>query len=161
MYNIVLAVLAADFITGLGHWFEDAVLTEENTKGIPFIHEIAIDNKLHHKNPRLMITTPWYRTISSTLPFVLAAGLLFYALFGFKAWWVVFVTLILFTNQIHKWQHMNKGERPFVIKVLMNLYIIQSSRHHKEHHDGRFNRRFCILTPWLNPLLDSINFWCY
>jgi len=148
----------ADFISGFGHWFEDVILTPENTDGIPFIHQIAIDNKRHHTHPREMINTPWYLTIATTLPFILVAWFLCAKFIGYSTWWVVTLILLTFANQVHKWQHMRSIDRPCVIQFLIAIGVVLGSKH-LEHHTGQFNTHFCILTPWLNPALDYFKFW--
>lgn len=158
--ELVYGYFLADFVSGLGHWFEDTYMTVENTAHYPaFIRDIAFFNSEHHKHPRNMTDYPWYETISSSVPLVLAFSLACWALFGLQLWWATASAILVWINQIHKWQHMTRGERPAIVTLLMRAGVLQGGAHHRKHHDGVFNTRFCILSPYLNPLLDYIKFW--
>jgi Lipid desaturase domain len=46
-----------------------------------------------------------------------------------------------------------------LVKTLQEIGIIQSPRHHSGHHRTPTDTRYCILTDWLNPVLDRIELW--
>jgi ubiquitin-conjugating enzyme E2 variant len=62
-------------------------------------------------------------------------------------------------NQVHKWNHMPKDRRPLLIRGLQQLRLLQSPRDHAAHHRGEKNTAYCVITPFLNPLLDATRFW--
>jgi len=35
----------------------------------------------------------------------------------------------------------------------------KESRHHARHHTDPKNSHYCTMTPFLNPILDGMNFW--
>jgi ubiquitin-conjugating enzyme E2 variant len=37
--------------------------------------------------------------------------------------------------------------------------ILQTPRHHAQHHRGAKNTHYCVITNVLNPALDRIGFW--
>ena len=152
--EFIIGYLLADILSGVGHWFEDTVLTPENTTFWPALHQISLDNQEHHKNPKRMTTSKWQDTISTTLPFVLFLGIVLFLNFGFQVWWLSTLTLLLFTNQIHKWQHMTINERPSLAGWLMYFKIIASSSHHLKHHKKPFDKNFCIITPHVNNVIN-------
>lgn len=154
--EILIGYFIADFLSGLFHYIEDVHLIPERTEGIPFIHSLALDNKLHHLKPRKLVERPWYETISTTIPFAIACGLVFYYFFGWMSWWITAVSLGIFLNQVHKWQHMTYAERPIVVSFLMNAGLLASAKHHAIHHIPPFNKNFCVLSPHLNNIVNFI-----
>lgn len=155
--QIIFAYLISDLISGLGHFIEDNILNDDNTKWIPFLKQIHISNKMHHKNARLMLEYNYFETISTTLSIFGFFYFLFIIIFGLNFlieyiyFHLTFTLLIVNVNQIHKWQHMNKKERPFLVTILMNFGIILSDIGHKKHHLD-FNTNFCIISPYFNIL---------
>lgn len=158
--KLIYYYLLADFLSGLLHWYEDVYLNPEEFKiKSGFFYQIAKDNKEHHTKPRKMVESPWYLTISVTLWFVLPLAITRFYFWGFEAEFFFFCLLATFLNQIHKWQHMSISERPLIVSWMMVLGFIAGQRHHSGHHIPPYDKRYCILSPYLNPLLDRIGFW--
>jgi hypothetical protein len=42
---------------------------------------------------------------------------------------------------------------------LQRVGLLQSRRHHAEHHKNPYSVKFCTTTDWLNPILDAVRFW--
>ena len=42
---------------------------------------------------------------------------------------------------------------------LQRLYVLQTPRHHGRHHQGDKNTHYCVVTTFLNPLLEEVGFW--
>ena len=99
---------------------------------------------------------PERRATATILVAILAAAWSLDAL-SWPVW--VFVVLGVNANQIHKWNHMPKARRPFLVRALQDPRLIQSSRDHAAHHRGEKNTAYCVITPFLNPLLDATGFW--
>ena len=72
---------------------------------------------------------------------------------------VLFVVLAVNANQIHKWTHRNPRENPWWVTCLQKLYVLQTPRHHGRHHHGDKNSHYCVVTNFLNPLLEEVGFW--
>ncbi|MFN9421301.1 MAG: fatty acid desaturase CarF family protein [Pirellula sp.] len=37
--------------------------------------------------------------------------------------------------------------------------MLQSPKHHAQHHIEPFESKYCVMTDWLNPILDRLDFW--
>ena len=160
--QIIVGYLLADFIGGIFHWFEDSYLSY-CTK-IPLLSSIAKDNEMHHYYPRLIVNYSWYESIYITLLITTSFFVLFYFTLSRRFWknyWIfIYTSLIVgtFTNILHKFAHMRDCETNQIIKVLQFFGLIQSHDYHSLHHEQATNR-YCIVSVYLNPILDFINFW--
>ena len=75
--------------------------------------------------------------------------------------WEVWLVVILGinANQIHKWAHRTRRENGLIIALLQHLRLIQTPRHHALHHTDPKNSHYCVLTNFLNPILDGLRLW--
>ncbi len=156
VFEIILIVLIADFISGLFHWLEDAYGRED----WPITGWLVTKpNILHHHNPRYFTRHGWFH--SSWLLLCFALLLLLAAwMWGILTWRVwFFVVLGANANQIHKWAHRSPVENGPVITFLQRIRLLQAPRHHAHHHSDPKNSHYCVLTDFLNPILDSIRLW--
>ena len=71
----------------------------------------------------------------------------------------VVMSLVAVTNEIHNWAHRPKRMNGPMITFLQRNGILQSSRHHARHHRGATDTHYCILTNYLNPVLDRVGLW--
>jgi len=62
-------------------------------------------------------------------------------------------------NQVHKWSHRTKAENGPVIALAQRLWVLQSPSHHHQHHVEGKDSHYCVLTNFLNPVLDTSRFW--
>jgi hypothetical protein len=60
---------------------------------------------------------------------------------------------------IHRWSHQRKSEAAFLVRNLQRFKIIQNKEHHNQHHNGAFNKNYCVMTNAINPILHRIRFW--
>lgn len=154
--EIMGAVLMADFLSGLFHWLEDAYGRED----WPLTGRLVTKpNILHHHDPRYFTRHGWFR--SSWL--LLCLGFLVLAiawLCGMLTWqvWLV-VVLGSNANQLHKWVHRTPTENGPLIVSLQRLRLVQTPGHHALHHTDPKNSHYCVLTNFLNPVLDTIRLW--
>lgn len=153
---VLLCVLVADFLTGCLHWVEDSYFGPET----PIIgrHVIA-PNLEHHRDPRAFLRNSWWE---STWVSLLIATCACAALWAVGLWhWTVGVTLLIAAhgNTVHKWAHRSRTENGRLIVALQQLRIIQSPAHHAGHHRGDRDRRYCVVSPWMNPIVDGIQLW--
>jgi hypothetical protein len=154
--ELVAVLLLVDFVSGVVHWAEDSYCTEST----PVIGRwVVVPNLLHHRNGCAFIAKSW---IASSWDLA-AAGMVIVAVAGLAGaltWHVVLFALLgANANQIHKWNHMPRSSVPPAIRVLQRLHVLQSARHHAQHHRGGKNSHYCVITGMLNPLLDRIGFW--
>ena len=150
------AVLAADFVVGVFHWIEDAYLRDD----CPVLGElVARHNILHHYRPRHFLKKSW---VASCWDLWLVAGLILTAVWVFgtltPAVWV-FALLAGNANQIHKWAHRSRRENGPWINLLHDLRILQGPKHHAIHHTDPKSTHYCVITEFLNPILERIRFW--
>jgi ubiquitin-conjugating enzyme E2 variant len=148
-------VLLADLISGVVHWLEDAYARP----GMRFVNKIAEENLMHHTRPREFLKKNWWQS-SWDLALACAVVVAFAWWIGKLTWHVwLFALLVTNANQIHKWAHQSRSENGFLVRMLQKLYILQTPRHHGRHHSGEKDSHYCVITNFLNPVLEEIDFW--
>jgi ubiquitin-conjugating enzyme E2 variant len=154
--EILITVLVADFASGIFHWLEDAY-GRENWPVTGRL--ITKPNILHHHDPRYFTRHSWFH--SSWLLLLIAVLIVLMAwLCGTLTWHVwLFAALGANANQIHKWAHRSPAENGFVIALLQRIWLVQTPRHHACHHANPRSSHYCVITNFLNPILDRIHFW--
>ncbi len=155
LFQIVICVFIADFLTGLFHWAED-------TYGLPtwplIGKSVIVPNIDHHRNPGLIgyMSTFISRNYQ---PFVIALG--FIVGFWFVGWlhWTIVLTAVLasFGNEVHTWNHAKT--KNWFIRFLWDTGLIQSKRQHAMHHIPPYDKYYCTLTNATNAILEVLNFW--
>lgn len=154
--SLTLAILAADFVVAVFHWIEDAYLRED----CPVLGDlIARPNVLHHYRPRHFLRKSWF---ASCWDLWVVSGLVVALAWGLDhltpAVWV-FAILAGNANQIHKWAHRSRRENGPWINLLHDLRILQGPKHHAIHHTDPKSTHYCVITEFLNPVLERIRFW--
>jgi ubiquitin-conjugating enzyme E2 variant len=56
-------------------------------------------------------------------------------------------------------QDSSRRENGPLINLLHNLRILQSPKHHAIHHTDPKSTHYCVITEFLNPILERIRFW--
>lgn len=154
--TLVLILLAADFLSGFFHWVEDSYGSED----WPIIGSFVTQaNVLHHFDPRHMTAHSWWD--SARIPLILSTILLCLAyLLGFFGWPLCLLAVMAAnSNEVHKWAHRSKSENGKVVTLLQRLGLVQSRAHHAKHHQRDKNTHYCVVTNFLNPVLDGVGFW--
>ena len=154
--EIVAAVLFADFISGVMHWVEDSYGNPE----WPVIGPLVIrPNILHHEEPSAFTKHSWLRSASVLLipgAIVLAAA---WAC-GMLTWHVMLVVALgVNANQFHKWNHMPAKQKGKFVVLLQKLFILQTPQQHGRHHAKYKDTNYCVITNFVNPVLEEVNFW--
>ncbi len=149
------ALLAADFVSGLVHWAEDTFGTETT----PIVGRwIVAPNVLHHRDAGAFVGKSWF---ASSWDLALASALIVAAAWA-AGWLSPYVVLFALAganaNEIHKWNHAG-GRAPLVARLLWRARLLQTPAQHAAHHGGAKNTAYCVVTPYLNPLLDRLRFW--
>jgi len=156
-----LGMLAADFLSGLAHWFADTW----GTPDWPLLGKSLIRAfREHHVDPAditrhdfvetngnsALVTVP---VLSAALlvPLESAGGLFAAATVG------VACLALLFTNQIHLWAHLDRPPR--LVALLQQAGLLLRREHHERHHRAPFDRHYCITTGWLNGILGRVHFY--
>jgi ubiquitin-conjugating enzyme E2 variant len=153
--QLLLALSLADLIAGIIHWLEDCY----GTPNTPIVGKAIQANILHHVDPRDFIRNNWWQNARSSLPLVLLFVATF-ALFDCLNFFTITTLLSGWNaNEIHKWSHQSKRERPWIATRLQNLKICASPKSHYKHHRDNHDSDYCVMTPWVNPLLNLLHFW--
>ena len=155
-FQIMILYLLADFIGGLFHWAEDTLGSEAS----PIWGKVFVSpNVIHHDEPRRMNKIPWYINNIANVLGAATVVALFWA-FGALSWQVWVIALIGACNQqVHRFSHAPSLRLPAPIRWMQRVGLIQGARHHWKHHTEPHLTNYCVLTHWLNPLLDRTGFW--
>jgi len=155
-FQFMATLLLADFVSGFFHWLEDAY----GNPNWPITGRLVTrPNILHHHDPRYFPRHNWFQSSWD----LLCIGLLIVAV----AWvcgllnWQVFLFAILGVNanQVHKWAHRSPAENGPLICFMQRIRLLQTPRHHAGHHTDPKTSRYCVLTNFLNPVLDGLGLW--
>lgn len=150
-------ILLADFLTGVFHFWLDQYGRED----MPLVGKMVVEiNILHHKDPRHMIFRDYWFLTRASWGIGIMLWILEYLLLGGIGWGgILLVVYGAQANIIHKWAHQTPNENGKLIVFLQKLQLIQSSKQHWQHHIKPYDTYFCILTNFLNPVLEKIKFW--
>jgi hypothetical protein len=158
---LVFGVLAADFTSGLVHWFGDSFFREES----PVVGPMLIAPfREHHRDPQAITRHSLLELHgNSCVPLVAAAGLAVAVMPDlearvwrmFYAWLFFFALMAVATNQCHVWAH--RSHVPRFVRALQRRGLILTVAGHQRHHSGGFRQSYCITTGWLNPGLDAVD----
>ena len=156
LLRLVATWFVVDWISGFVHWLEDSY-------GHPFARftgrRVTIPNLIHHARPRAFTQNSWY-TSSQLLLFTCLAVVAIAWVIGRLSPMVVFGAFLgANANQVHKWSHRSPRENGPLVAVLQRLRVIQSPSHHQQHHMDMKHSHYCVLTDFLNPILDGTGFW--
>jgi len=155
-FECCCTLLAIDFVSGLIHWMEDTFGTADTPV---YGRWIVLPNVIHHEHPsafteKSWLQSSWDLTIASALIVVVAWWT------GHLSWHIwLFAVLGANANQLHKYAHLSKEKTPAVVRFFQTIGILQQPKHHAVHHSGEKNRGYCVITPYLNPVLDHLRFW--
>ncbi|NBV25249.1 MAG: hypothetical protein EBS05_25450 [Proteobacteria bacterium] len=152
----LLVILFAELCAGIVHWFEDAYIREDT----PLLGKyVGRPNVIHHHLPRYMTRNNWLQSswdlLLISVVIVLVAGAL-----GCLTWHVwLFAAISANANEFHKWTHRTRKENGRIITFLQHIRLLQTPQHHAMHHTNPKNVRYCVVTNFLNPVLDRAHFW--
>lgn len=160
---LLWAWLIADFVSGLIHWWEDRAFVGQSR--FEFLNGVRADNERHHKEPTYLLKFSWWGNINTTAPLSWALSLVLF-LMGAPTVIVLATFFMGFGNLIHRWSHERTSARPRIVTLIQKIGLFSSPSHHAGHHFKRGKLvmredaqiRYCVMTNWLNPILDYINF---
>jgi|688.fasta_scaffold02596_11 hypothetical protein len=154
MYYILYFIAAfflAELISGIFHWWEDRY----GNPDWPLVGKYIIKPNIeHHKHMTKFCRGSYlYRNATTLIPCILLASLFYY----FQLYFLVLTMLIVSqSNEIHCWSHLRCNK---FIRFFQDLGLLQSPRQHSIHHTKPFNRYYCVLSNYSNPVLDKLFFW--
>lgn len=152
----VFLYLLADFVGGIFHWAEDTLGDIDTPIWGPIF---VAPNVVHHELPAEMMQKHWFL---NNLPNWLGAAGIAFAVWvaGWMTWqFALFAVFGAFNQQAHRFAHARSVDLVPSIKLLQKHGVLQSARHHWRHHTDPHTTNYCVMTPWVNPLLDRIRFW--
>lgn len=146
--------LFADFAAGFIHWWEDRC----GELAWPIIGRLVVEpNRLHHAQPALSAPTLLGRNAVSWSAAAIL-GLLLVTGFGLTPFTIAAVLGGFAVNEVHALAHRGAPKGSW-LAALQDTGLILSPAHHAGHHRQAHDRRYCVLTGWLNPILDRLGFW--
>jgi ubiquitin-conjugating enzyme E2 variant len=156
--EVLICILIADLLSGFFHWLEDSYGQED---WLIIGDLVTIPNILHHHHPRHFVNASWWLR-NRVLLFLGVKTLLISHLFHFFNWQILLVILVgTSANEIHRWAHQTPQENGRAIHFLQNFGVLQSPLHHAFHHQGQKNTHYCVITNWVNPIVDAMNLWLF
>ena len=156
----VLAIITADFLSGMVHWFADTWFDQDMPiLGRRFLRPFRV----HHLNPNDILRRDFVDINGDTaIPIIPALIAVFWIPLEVEVGQFCCVYLLILcgaalpTNQIHQWAHSSKP--PHVVRWLQDRKLILSRRDHLRHHAPPHNTDYCITLGWCNPILASVSF---
>jgi len=149
--SLLAAWLLADFLSGIVHWWEDRY----GDPAWPVVGRLVISpNILHHSDQLAFVQEGyWGRNWTTLVPASAAAIAAWFAGSPFLS-----ATFAIASqgNEIHSWAHQ-KCSRP--IRGLQLLGVLCSPEYHAAHHRQPFDRNYCTISDWVNPVLSAVGFW--
>ena len=151
----MLAILVADFISGVVHWAADTW----GDIDWPIVGRTIIQSfRMHHVDQKGITQHNFLETngdVAIVVVLVQIVGYLFLT-FVYSSYFLMsffgFLTFVgFFTNQIHKLAHQDRV--PKIVAFLQRYDIILSSEHHTLHHTAPYTKHYCITFGWMNSFL--------
>ena len=163
---VVAAYGAADWVSGLAHWFCDTFFEEDTAVIGPALIQPFRE---HHRDPLAMTRHGFLELngnncLGLVLPLTVAVWL------GPPvpaSAWATFLTLfvtffflaVAVTNRLHGWAHA--ATAPPIVRWLHARGIILSPDRHAHHHQAPYAQAYCVTHGWMNPPLDRSRFYGY
>jgi hypothetical protein len=161
--DIVIALMVADFVGALIHWFEDTYTYNQPLPSV--LGKIAKDNKVHHHHPHIIVSESYwqnsrYNVIGSVIVCILAASahqLMFTTTLPVRRL-VLTGAAMSMVNLVHRFSHEKDSERPAVITWLQS-WLLVSSDEHSQHHSMEQRNTFSVFLKGTNSIYDSLGIW--
>jgi plasmanylethanolamine desaturase len=161
--DVLFAWLLADFISGIIHWSEDRYLNTPSR--FKFLDGIRTDNDLHHLKPYAMLKFKVFQNINTSVVIAWPLALILYFIGAPTFIWLA-LCFVSFGNLVHRWAHTIPDRQDPLVRLLQRIGLLCSFEQHALHHFSttgvvkkeESSMRFCVMTCWLNVLLDKINF---
>src|SRR5438874_641716 len=156
----MVGFIAADFGSGFVHWTADTWGTAE----WPIIGQALIRPfREHHVDQKEITRHDFVETNGNNCFISIGPAVggalvpLVDALNVFVATAIFSVTLwVFFTNQFHKWAHLDSPPR--WVALLQRLNLVLPPDHHTVHHTAPYAKYYCITVGWLNEALFRFRF---
>lgn len=156
LFQIIAAYLLGDFIMGIYHWMKDTYFSPFT----PVIGQLMIWNsRLHHIRPRYVIEFSDWQLFSDSAKWTAFWMVPLMYLTGINTFMVTLFLVISLNDVVHKYAHMLDFERPKWATTLQKIGLLQSHEEHHLHHVEPHIVNYCPVTPYVNQILEHIQFW--
>lgn len=156
----IAGIAAADLATGIVHRIGDRCFHEST----PWIGRTLIQPFREHHDDPTAITRHGFLEVTGNnalllLPVLAWMGWLAPAFGGSAAasftlpFLTAFVAAAFLSNPIHRCAHLARVPAP--IAWLQRCRLLLSPEHHARHHQGGHQTHFCVVTGWMDPLIDG------
>lgn len=153
--QLVLGWILADLVTGTFHWWEDRFGNEN----WPVLGSWLIaPNRLHHVDPLAFTEHGFLERNAASIVASTAIGLIWALISGPSVLLFVTVAGASISNEVHRYAHQPRAAGS-IIRMLQQIGAMQSPKGHSAHHRPPQIANYCVLTDWLNPLLELLGFW--
>ena len=156
LFKIILSVLISDLMTGIVHWWEDAY---GNPNWKFFGKSVIEPNLRHHKSPREFIKGSYWSRINTSFYLGLVLILLCRCFSILNIYSLISIVIATHGNEVHRFSHQTNKENGKLIVFLQRAGILQSRKHHGFHHKAPFACNYCVVTNYVNPVLQFLFFW--
>lgn len=153
--ELLIGWLAADLMSGAFHWWQDRLASPHWPHVGPWLIE---PSRLHHREPLAFVAGSFAYRNGATFAFVAGVAAAWLALLGPSLSLAAAMVGGALSTQIHYWTHRPSAGGTLV-RVLQEIGVVQSPKHHAGHHRPPQDRRYCVLTDWCNPVLDALRVW--
>ena len=156
IFQIFILWILADFITGVVHWWEDTY----GNPNWPIIGKYVVKpNLIHHKQPAKLLEGSYWSRINTSFFAALIIGVIFW-LCNLLSWKVTLCLLFCVqANEIHAMSHRPDRKNSKITLFMQKIGIFQSKKMHRWHHKAPYETNFCIMSNFVNPILNKIEFW--
>jgi hypothetical protein len=146
--------LLADFATGRFPFFVNVYGSMRGR----FMKKPAHFLWLQHTAPYKMVAQSYWELTGSVYKI---ASVIFGAclLFGVPLELFLFLVCCANGNRMHRWSQQRRNEAAFLVQNLQRFKSIQNKEHHNHHHNGAFNKNYCVMTNAMHPIVHRICFW--
>jgi hypothetical protein len=157
----VVGVPCADFFSGVIHWATDswlkaktfdrlgAIAEEHHTHPSHLLDYGFRDYTAYMSLPTFLLFGPMCAVTTLALP--PSGGLYFFVLVSIEV-----CALTFFGTYFHKLGHVRSRSR--IVRLLQRAGCLITPREHALHHRGDHGTHYCVVTGWMNPVLDRIRF---
>lgn len=155
-FQVFLLWIAADFITGIIHWWEDTY----GNPNWPLLGKYVVEpNLVHHKQPNKLLEGSYWNRINTSFIAAAAIGAILWLL-GLR-FWQIYVCLLFCTqgNEVHAMSHRPDRITSKFTEWMQKSGLFQNKRSHRWHHKAPYETNFCIMTDYVNPIVNKLDLW--
>ncbi len=159
MARVLFIMIIADFVSGVIHWWEDTYGKPE-WKFLGIGKYLIIPNLIHHQKPRDFVKHSYLKRNLAAIILAIVLTPIIYLLTDIS--WQTALLLFIYGSQtveIHAISHRTDKENGKFLVLLQKIGLLQSKKNHAQHHQSPHRSGYCLMTNWVNPILDSVKLW--